>query len=263
MLFKVNIDGVGEREVDIPAIPETDVKEKYVPLAEHHATVKSEAAKVRKGFDGFVKADSLLDDEAFLERVAVERGDKLRPRLQIKAAPSGEELEKLTRSIEERATKPLLEKVELLSKETAELRIERLRTDVGKACTTLDVADDAPELIELYYERRTRWDPDHKGFFLVSPSNPEEFEPTDFPKRGKAPWKTIEEDLAEIRKSDKKKGWFKAGSSGKPVDLNKPGSGGGGSLAERIAAAEAKGDWTTAATLKREMLDQARASSRS
>lgn len=263
MKFKVQVAGA-EHEVEIAAIPEKDVAEKYVPLGEHEATVRSTGARVRKEFDGYVKPDALIEDDTFVDTLLSKRGDAIAAKLKIQRAPDGAAMELLQKQAEERVGKPLTEQLTAREREIAELRVEKLRGEVGRSCRALDVADDAPELIELYYERRTRWDPEHKGFFIVDPANPDGFEPTEHPKRGKAPWKTIEEHLAEIRKSDSKKGWFKAGSSGKAVELGRPGEGKGAPLAEQIAAAEAAGKWADAARLKREMLEQAtdRASSR-
>jgi hypothetical protein len=261
-------DGAAATEVEVE-LPEgyvapDELKDKYVAKDDFEELARKRTDRYVKN-NGLVKLDDALADEDTLGKIATDHRDKILEKLGIKQGGDPAQLEAVREAVRNQEVKPLQDNLDKTSKEALALRADRLTAQINQAAgdPDLGVQDGMAELLEAYYMApnaagvtRTAYDPETRSWYIRNPNAEDDNEPFAFsgkPEKGKAPYKTIAEDLAEKREAGKHGSWFK------PV--NKQGGGfggnrGGGSMSidDQIAEAERTGNFTEASRLKAEKL---------
>jgi hypothetical protein len=259
---EVEIDGK-KVAVQLPdtVLTREEIDEQFVPLTKHNIAMK----KLRDAAEGKVDRATLVEDEGFLAELAEKKGDWFAERLKLKKGGVDQsELEKLQQQWGEREArlksqwvdrelKPVTDKLEIATKTVGSLRSQQLDNTVMQAAVDNEVVEDNYEPIKAWFRSFTKYDEEFNGWFIVGGDG--EFEATTVMKKGKAPYKTPGEHLAELRQAGKYASWFKAGT--------RPGAGYKGpgsktpdvSVDEQIAAAEKAGKFNEAIKLK---MDKAR-----
>ena len=223
-------------------------------VREHYMPRDNFQSELSRRLRGKANPDELLNDEAFIDRVLETHEDRLREALKIEnnGGPTPEQLDRVREQLRREELAPLEERLESLQGSNESLRSRILHGEVLEASRDVGVVDDLLPLVEDHYGKRVKWDDDWKQYFVVDKDG--EFELTSRPERGKAPYKTVREDLEERRKSGNYPSWFKAKQrSGSGFDR----AGGGGvnlDLDAQIAEAEKAGNRSEAARLKAQKL---------
>lgn len=227
-------------------LPKAEVESQYVPLAKHNA----EMAAMRTQSRGKKSAEEFLADDAFLDSLLEQRGDVLRERLGVKGQrPTADQLRELEARVTDQRVRPLTEKLTRLEQRAA-------RAAIGEALRGEDYEVD-PELaplLQAYYGPRLKLDDETGEFFLADGKGG--FEVTPFPAKDRAPYKTVGDDLREMRQAGKNLNWFTS-KARNGVGYKGPGPTGVRTptdLDQAIAAAESKGDFATAQSLKAKKL---------
>jgi hypothetical protein len=247
-----------------------EVEAQYVALAKHNQVT----TKLRKEAEGKVDRASLIEDEAFLSELAEKKRDWFAEKLGTKKASDQSDVEKLQAQWQERETKlrqkwmdtdlkPTQEKLEKALTLVGGLRRQKLDNDVMQAAVDAGVVDDMYDPLKSWFGSRVKFDDEYDGWFVVGADG--EFEATTAMKKGKAPYKTPGEHLAELKQAGKFPSWFKAEARGGAGYKGAGGAKGSEPTTdEKIAEAEKAGKWTEAIRLKVQRtkeLDTARAQS--
>jgi len=209
--IKVTVDGK-EHTVPLPEglVTVEDVNAGYVPILRH----TKETKRLKDLLEKVRSPEDLLEDEEFLQRIATEKADVLAPLMGLKK----DDPEALQRAIEAAKKRwkaeeldPIVEDRDRQAAGSRRGRQFQLRTVVGEAQTALGVHEQASKAVKGMYgttedhERRVAYDEEHDGWFCVDPAKPVDdegrpnFLPTGKPGKDKAPWRTVEEDLVEVK----------------------------------------------------------------
>lgn len=189
---------------DLGVIPEDEVRDSYVPREVMEDTIQQRIARATRGR---FTIDDLDEDDDVLARIADRYSDRVKDALGIDDDANDVDVDKLRESIRSSEVSPLKEQLETLESQVNSLRVERLKATVAGVDA---IREGLTPLIQRYYQDAAEWDPEYEDWFVVDDDG--EFKTTSDPQKGKAPYMTIEEDLAEKHGSGEFDEWFKAQS---------------------------------------------------
>jgi hypothetical protein len=202
---KIKEFGFMAEENDTPTTLTLDeVNEKYVSKEQMEATMK---ARLAKATNGRFKPDELLDNEDFLSRLVTERGDKLTELMQVtKTLPSAD---RIKQEILKTQVEPLQQTLEAEKKSKNSLLARVREGSLRKVATEVGLHEDMIDILNSHYAAKVKYSDEHGDFYLVD--NDGEFV---FRTGGKdangSPFKSIQDDLSEIKAAGKYGAWFKS-----------------------------------------------------
>jgi hypothetical protein len=190
-----------------------DVKESHIPKDHFQEELTRRVQSVTKDM---VKEADLVKDPEFLKRFAEGKKDDLRKLLDIKIDKDAQDITKIQTEAMERVRReelsPLQTEVEAYKGEVGELRIRDLDAQTIQAGAGLRVVPDLMDLVKIYVRQHAGWDPERKAWFIKKQDGTEGFEFAVSPKKGGAPYMTVEEFLEKDKRSGSHKSWYEAGT---------------------------------------------------
>lgn len=214
MQHKVEIDGTEhEIELDTEALgvlTKDEVTAAYMPKETFESELSRRVKSATKGKHSIAE---IVEDEEILGTVVKEHGTVLVGALKgagILKDVDGDHSEALKRAQETWANtelKPVQEKLDAATTEIVSLRTAGLSSQVATAANETGVKRSMVPLIQSYYRDRTQWDDEYGGWFILDEGG-KNFAYASKPETGKAPYKTVAEDIVEKRNSKEFGDWF-------------------------------------------------------